>query len=30
MQDNATIYTANNAMDALDETFGELVVSRAL
>jgi hypothetical protein len=30
MQDNATAHTANNSMVALDEVFGERVISRRL
>jgi hypothetical protein len=30
MQDNATAHTANNSMVALDEVFGERVISRGL
>jgi hypothetical protein len=30
MQDNATVHTANNSMVALDEVFGERVISRGL
>lgn len=30
MQDNATAHTANNSMDAIDEIFGERVISRRL